>query len=199
MVECYVSLADFTESATDKLGLLLSTSPISGSTDGVLLNTPQVVASSTITDTQGWVHVVDTIIVTEAYVYLTIGNFNSDVATMTTPNPTYSAESGTYGAYYFVDDVRVMRVISNPTAGLNQNGLGQVNVYPNPFTDQIKIELPDSKDGFEVQLLNAQGKLLVTKTVFETELFLQMDAFPAGVYILSIKNETGIFTKRLIK
>ena len=118
VVECYVSLADYTELGTDQLGLYLSTQPVSLATDGVLNYTPQVIANSVVSNTQDWIRVADTVIATDSYSYLTIGNFSSDAQTPTTANPTFSGEPGTYGSYYFIDDIRVERVLDSTSVGL---------------------------------------------------------------------------------
>lgn len=120
VVECYISLADHTEFATDRLGMYLSTQAISLPSDAVLNYTPQVLADGIISNTQDWVRVVDTVIATEAFTYLTIGNFSSDAQTPLISNPTSSGEPGCYGVYYFVDDIRVERVLSNPNVGLEE-------------------------------------------------------------------------------
>lgn len=111
VVECYVSLADYTEFATDRLGMHLSTTAIWSGSDNVMSYTPQIMADGMITNTQDWVRVADTITATSAYSFLTIGNFSSDALTPTTSNPTSSGQPGTYGSYIFIDDVRVERVL----------------------------------------------------------------------------------------
>jgi hypothetical protein len=105
------------------LGLHLSTQQISIGTDGVLNYTPQVLPNSAIMDTSEWVRVADTLTATEAYEYLTIGNFSSDAQTPTTYNPGYNPQPGTYGAYYFIDDVRVERI--------QQPNVGQIELQAN--------------------------------------------------------------------
>ena len=110
IVECYVSLADSQEFATNQLGMYLSEQAINSNSNNALNYTPQVTANDYITDTQKWVRIADTIVATGAYTYLTIGNFSSDNQTPTIPNPTSSGQAGTYGAYYFIDDVRVERL-----------------------------------------------------------------------------------------
>jgi hypothetical protein len=74
-------------------------------------------------DTSEWVRVADTLTATEAYEYLTIGNFSSDAQTPTTDNPGYNPQPGTYGAYYFIDDVRVERI--------QQPNVGQIELQAN--------------------------------------------------------------------
>lgn len=107
IVECYVSLADSTEFATNQVGMHLSVQPITLANDGVLNYTPQVISNGYISDTQNWILISDTITATDSYAYLTIGNFSTDVQTPTIANPSASGNVGTYGAYYFIDDIRV--------------------------------------------------------------------------------------------
>ena len=123
VVEFYAAIADYTEFGTNQLGLHLSTQQISIGTDGVLNYTPQVLPNSAIMDTSEWVRVADTLTAAEAYEYLTIGNFSSDAQTPTTYNPGYNPQPGTYGAYYFIDDVRVERI--------QQPNVGQIELQAN--------------------------------------------------------------------
>lgn len=95
----YTSLASSSSLATNQLGIHLSTTPISGAW-GNLNVTPQVVENSVITDTSNWVWVGATIIPTQAYEFLTIGNFAPNSAT----NIVQRAPQCD-GAYYFIDDV----------------------------------------------------------------------------------------------
>lgn len=117
VVECYVSLSDSTEFATNRLGMYLSTQAVTLGSDGVMNYTPQIVSNSIVSSTQDWVRIADTLIATTAYTHLTIGNFSTDAQTPTTPNPTSSFKPGMYGSYYFIDDVRVERVLM--TSGLD--------------------------------------------------------------------------------
>ncbi len=119
-VSFYVSLADSTELSTSRIGAHLSTTAQSLGSDGVLVLNPQIEASSVIDDTTNWVLVVDTIEVPAAYEYLTIGNFYDDANTDTTINSGGSGAPGTYGAYYFLDDVAVERVCPEVTLGPDQ-------------------------------------------------------------------------------
>lgn len=129
VVECYISLADYTEFGTDRMGMYLSTQAVSLTTNNVMNYTPHVIADSVIMDTQGWVRIADTITATVSYAYLTIGNFSSDAQTPTTANPTCSWEVGTYGSYYYVDDVRVERVLTSGLDELDATKRKLVKIY----------------------------------------------------------------------
>lgn len=120
-VSFYVSLADSTEFSTSRIGAYLSDTPQILNTDGPFLVNPQVQASGVIDDKTNWVLVVDTIEATAGFEYLTIGNFYEDVNTDTTRNPDNSGAPGTYGAYYFLDDVAVERVCPTVSFGGDQS------------------------------------------------------------------------------
>lgn len=118
VVECWVSLADSIEYATDQLGMLLSMQAIISASTDVLNYSPQVISNTVISETQNWILISDTITATEPYLYLTIGNFSSDAQTPTVQNSTHS--NNTYGSYYFIDDVRVEHLRG---LGINENQL----------------------------------------------------------------------------
>lgn len=119
-LEFHASLADYTELATSKLSMLLSVQPISMQSGGVLNQTPHIIYSHHVMDTQNWNLITSTITATEPYAYLTIGNFSSDAQTPTWPNPTASGGVGTYGAYYYIDDVSV-KLDRGTTTGVNDH------------------------------------------------------------------------------
>lgn len=121
LVECYVSLADSVEFASDQLGMLLSSQVVTQPNNLVINSSPQIQFNGMITDVQNWVLITDTIVATEAFQYLTIGNFNSDANTNLQANPTYSSKPGTYGAYYFIDDVSVTHMRSVNTVNYTIN------------------------------------------------------------------------------
>ena len=160
LVEYYVSLADYTEFASNNLGFHLSTTAVSNGTNGVLSVSPQFSSTNVIGDTQGWVRVVDTIVASDAFSFLTIGNFDNDASTVVEANATASFEPGMYGAYYFIDDVRVERVIEDPTASTNEIGITRVKVFPNPNSGQVWVELPQEDGEVEIELVDLNGKLV---------------------------------------
>jgi hypothetical protein len=63
-------------------------------------------------------------------------------------------------------------------------------VYPNPGTDRIQISWPDEFSG-TMQVLNAQGTLVSSHSVRHTT-YKELDssAWPAGVYVISLYDET---------
>jgi gliding motility-associated-like protein len=109
-ISFYVSLADSTEFASSNIMVNLSVGPQTTNNDQVMPLVPHVRASSTISDATNWTLVSGIIEADQAYEFLTIGNFLDDQSTDTLRNPAGPGGPGTYGAYYFVDDVAVERV-----------------------------------------------------------------------------------------
>lgn len=80
------------------------------------------------------------------------------------------------------------------TAGLsiNENSIGiKINIYPNPTSNQISVEVEDDKIGYFVKIYNMQGQLVVNKTVTQTKSSINLNALRNGLYILTIENIKG--------
>ena len=69
-------------------------------------------------------------------------------------------------------------------------------VYPNPFADELVVEVPSALHTTIVQLVDPLGRLLETRTIdaSSTSTTVQMDAtlLPGGVYFLVIRAPSGI-------
>lgn len=70
----------------------------------------------------------------------------------------------------------------NPTEIVNN----KIKIYPNPTTDNIKIDLLSNSDLLPVMLkiFNMQGKLLITKTITEDKSNIDLQMLATGTYIL---------------
>lgn len=103
--EMYVSLADESEFASNKLGVYISSQKISSTSNGVLNFTPQIVTPNYITSKTAWTKVSGTYLATGGEQYITIGCFNAN------NNGSLQAVTGGNGGgwnvmcYYYIDDV----------------------------------------------------------------------------------------------
>jgi len=199
VVEAYVSLGDFVEFSSNGIGFHLSTSPVSIGTDGVLPVTPQYEVSSLIPEIQEWVRIFDTITVTDAYTYLTIGNFNDDGATTTGANPTASGEAGTYGSYYFVDDVRIERVFTGGTSHLEELSGLNVRIFPNPTSDVVGIDLQKVEGVEKIELLDANGKVIWSESNVSDGIEIDLRQFEDGVYFVRVNTSLNSFVEKIVK
>ena len=65
-----------------------------------------------------------------------------------------------------------------------------VRVFPNPTTQWLRIELPETGD-FDAQLNAANGQLLWDMPLQPHSNQVNLSTLPAGVYWLRIRNEKG--------
>ena len=79
--------------------------------------------------------------------------------------------------------------------GLQELNSYQINIYPNPFTDNILIAT-DIKQPVSWQLINAMGQALQTGTGATIN---GLQTLPAGLYLLRLNVGDRTTTKRIIK
>jgi hypothetical protein len=72
------------------------------------------------------------------------------------------------------------------------------NIYPNPVNDKLYIET--EMDVEEVAVYDAYGRLQVAETPRRQDIVeFDVSNLNAGVYIVMIKTDAGIVTKRFVK
>lgn len=72
-------------------------------------------------------------------------------------------------------------------------------IFPNPFTNELNIQSFDNKS-FTLQVFDALGKLLLQQFVSDHPFSVNMYSFPAGVYYLRLRDESGNFqTEKCVK
>jgi hypothetical protein len=76
-------------------------------------------------------------------------------------------------------------------------------IYPNPATDWIGIKHPFSNQATEIVISDAQGKVIYRRNQVMAEAgvdlrLTDLGAIPAGMYILSMRTEHAISSKKLV-
>ena len=76
--------------------------------------------------------------------------------------------------------------------------LEEINVYPNPFQNQLEIEL--SNDVNNINVLGANGKVHY-KSGYKSKGILRINAvdFPVGVYYIAMETDQGMSMKKVVK
>ena len=72
-----------------------------------------------------------------------------------------------------------------------------INIYPNPFTDILTIDL-NGNDITEVEVLSLDKKQVLTTHVTEPTIVINLSELKVGLYILRIKKSIGTFIDRKI-
>ncbi|NEN25445.1 T9SS type A sorting domain-containing protein [Cryomorpha ignava] len=192
-VEFYVSLADSMEKSIDKIGAYLSAYQINSGSSDPLNYSPQIVAEDFIDDAVNWVLISDTIWAEDDYAYITIGNFYNDNATNTIENPLSSGAPGTYGAFYFLDDVKIEEI---NTTGTNEINVNDFSVFPTMVIDELTITLLKKSS---INIYNSLGQVVFSKQQNNGVIKVNMSGFSKGVYIVSIQNNNGFISRKVIK
>ncbi len=121
VVQFWVSLADSSLYAIDRLGAYLSVGPVGPVPNWApLAVTPQVESPANVplANATGWSLISGIVVAAGGEDHITIGSFHNDVSTALTPGP------GTWpgGSYYYVDDVSVEQSLPTLQACCLPNG-----------------------------------------------------------------------------
>lgn len=82
------------------------------------------------------------------------------------------------------------------TNGLNENSLSW-NVYPNPVSDELTIELTENGTN-QITVLTPTGQLVYTTSFMGNKTTLPVTGLAQGLYLLQIKNENGQAVKTIL-
>ncbi len=108
------------------------------------------------------------------------------------PNNTYG-----FGRVDALAAVQAALGYTGPSAA-SEIGEGRVNLFPNPFRDNLTIQLPTTTQTSVVEVYDAMGSLKFSRHLNEGTLKLQMTYLPAGVYFYKITggvNQVGKLIK----
>jgi hypothetical protein len=196
--EFYVSLNDGYIQAINEIG-----AHFSATFPGPYLNTlhiplsPQIENTTTLLDdTSAWMRVSGYFLASGGEQYITIGNFNDDTNTTIVQ----VGNVGSYGSYYFVDDVWVSLAEGS---SVSENADGEIKIFPNPVTDRLTIQSNEFRFMNEttVDLFDIFGQKIFSKKYFhaDNEISLGTSELPSGIYIAEINCGSKTFRKKFIK
>lgn len=87
----------------------------------------------------------------------------------------------------------------NETASVNsENPLEAANVYPNPANNQVNIDLPEGVQNGMVQIIDATGRIVVTKATNNGVVNMNVTNLNQGAYFVKIFSTNASITKSLI-
>ncbi len=132
---------------------------------------------------------------------------DGDTSNLASPTHTFP-NIGTYfiqftasnecGSNTYTDSI----TITSMDVGLEELALGYINLYPNPTTGQLHLDLSEEWRGSSVQVIDLSGKIIRKYAETETrDEFLQIDIsdFKNGVYIIQVEGKKGMHNLRVIK
>lgn len=85
------------------------------------------------------------------------------------------------------------------TNDVNLNNV--VNVYPNPVVDNLNLQITDKLNNATVRVLNQMGQVVYQNEhkSLNSNQVIDFKSIPSGVYLVYIKSDEGIITKKVIK
>jgi hypothetical protein len=86
---------------------------------------------------------------------------------------------------------------SGGTANTSNLSTTELNVYPNPFTEQLTIKSDEIIEAF--MLKDTQGKIILQDSPNQTELQIQTSELTNGIYFLEIKTNLSTQILKLVK
>jgi hypothetical protein len=79
---------------------------------------------------------------------------------------------------------------------LDELEIDEAKVFPNPFYNEIHIELSGSNH--QASILDLNGRELM-RTEFSSKTVLHTDKLTSGIYLLNIRTDKGFLTRKIIK
>src|SRR5690606_35179242 len=95
----------------------------------------------------------------------------------------------------------VVTGIDAPMGTSDLNLEDAVSIYPNPVVEQLNIKLGQKLTNANVKVFNQMGQIAFEKDFNELKNTESIDlkSIPAGVYMVYIKSDQGVLTKKVVK
>lgn len=79
---------------------------------------------------------------------------------------------------------------------LNGRNNTEIRVYPNPVSNQLFIELGQTKKTVRLQIIDVSGKERYVNEVVESAMILDVTAYAAGMYVAIITTNEGVVVRK---
>ncbi|NQY28595.1 MAG: S8 family serine peptidase [Flavobacteriaceae bacterium] len=100
-----------------------------------------------------------------------------------------------YELGYGIPNLELARSLSVSELELNE----VISIYPNPATDNVKVNLPKSMSKASVTVFNVLGKKIITQEVNGTEKTIKVSHLNRGIYLLKFTSGNMSQTLKLVK
>ncbi len=90
-------------------------------------------------------------------------------------------------------------IVNNPEGTFDPVIASNISVYPVPANDRLTIDLTESSETFtSYDIVNINGQVLSIGSINSKMILMNVSQYPAGIYIVNIKNEQYSIPKRII-
>jgi len=85
------------------------------------------------------------------------------------------------------------------TAAVNVTWL-RVAVYPNPCTDELRVNTADNQNNFVITLYSADGRVALSQTEKQTNgVVLNVKDLAPGLYLLEVAGDKSVFRGKIVR
>ena len=72
----------------------------------------------------------------------------------------------------------------------------EINIYPNPTTDKLTIEIPSGISPHQIEITDALGRKIYTEKTNLKSVIINLKSFPSGIYFIKVQLADGSATVR---
>lgn len=120
-------------------------------------------------------------------------------------NPSVKGLTGTiddlliFNSYLSNEDVATLNNPDVEPTGTQNLEKIELNVYPNPTTEWVTLDIPSNLIGARVSVVNVNGQVVLEELAKAQKLNLNVATLATGNYTVMVKNGETIFSSTLIK
>ena len=85
------------------------------------------------------------------------------------------------------------------TLGISENKLLSFEMYPNPVSDVLNIQLPTGTEKADVSVFDYTGRLVSSKTISSNDTAIDVQKISKGIYMIRVSANNKIGVQRFIK
>jgi hypothetical protein len=74
-----------------------------------------------------------------------------------------------------------------------------ISIHPNPFINEINIEIPENIKEARIVILNALGETVAEQKAISYTNKISLKKLPLGIYFVRISSNENTITKKIIK
>ena len=130
-------------------------------------------------------------------------SFNS--GTLQDSGTTFSKTFNSVGSNDYVctphsgDMFGTITVVAEGVLSISEANLLKFEMFPNPASDKVTIQLPSGTEKATVQFYDYLGRLALTKKVTSAKNILEVNSLSKGVYMLKVVTEDKVGSQKFIK
>jgi len=107
----------------------------------------------------------------------------------------YGTNDQQTASLYYIDDVQLIESTGVYTEEVHA---AAISMWPNPASNQLNIELPSSVQSADVQIFDAQGRVVATTLATAAMQNIDVTTCEAGIYTVIAKCNGAVYAQKLI-